>query len=274
MDILWVSLIKTLVLPPTANLLAIAAALVIRRRWRPTGSALFGVAFGSLVLLALPIVSTELARPLENFPPFDLAKGPQAASAIVILGGGRYADAPEYRYRDTVHSRTLTRLRYGAYLAAHLQLPIALIGGDVSGGSRAAEGMLMLDVMREDFNTPVRWVETSSRNTAENAMYARQLLSERRIILVTNALHMVRSKRMFAQAGFEVLPAPTDFTTDFGPRAYTIFAFVPTTGGLTQSHAALHEYLGIFWYHWRYHGANSESVVDYKVNHVPPTAPP
>jgi uncharacterized SAM-binding protein YcdF (DUF218 family) len=271
-DLAAIYLLKTLILPPMANIVAIAAAVVLRRRLPRTARALFGVAFGSLLVLAVPKISDELARPLERFAPFDHAHGAQGATAIVVLGGGRYSEAPEYGNRDTVHPRTLTRLRYGAFLAARLGLPVAVIGGDASGGQQISEGMLMYEVMQETFRTPVQWVETGSRNTAENALFARQLIRESKIILVTNALHMRRSRMMFEQAGFEVVVAPIDFTT-YPPAEFSIFDYVPSLGGLTRSHAALHEYLGIYWYRWRYRGLNANTAVEYKVDSAPPKAP-
>ncbi len=267
MDILTIYLIKTLILPPTVNLLAITATVFTRRRWPRASRVLFGIAFFSLLLLAFPIISVQLARPLETIPPIDLAQGPQGAEAIVVLGGGRYADAPEYGDRDTVHQRTLARLRFGARLAERLDLPVAVVGGDLSGG-HVSEGRLMVDVMRESFKTPVRWVETSSRNTAENAFYARKLLAVDRIILVTNAMHMIRSRMMFEQAGFDVLPAPIEFTAYPEPGPPIIYDFIPSTAGLIQAHAALHEYLGIFWYRWRYGGADTVNVTDYEVTNT------
>jgi uncharacterized SAM-binding protein YcdF (DUF218 family) len=250
-DIVTIYLLKALILPPASNLLAIAVAVAIRRRSPRLSRGLFGIAFWSLLLFAIPLISTELARPLQNFPAFDPDQGADGAAAIVILGGGRYYEAPEYRGRDTVHQRTLARLRYGAYLAQELRLPVGLIGGDATGAGLEPEGKLMQEVMRDSFKTPVQWVETRSRNTAENALYARQMIPAR-IILVTNAMHMTRSRRMFEQAGFDVIPAPIEFTVYPPSDSWSVFDYLPSIGGLLESHYALHEYLGILWYWLRY----------------------
>jgi D-3-phosphoglycerate dehydrogenase len=45
----------------------------------------------------------------------------------------------------------------------------------------------MQETLEQDFGVPVAWVEAASRDTAENARFARQLLSAQRIVLVTQA---------------------------------------------------------------------------------------
>lgn len=268
MDILAIYVLKALILPPTLNLLAIATALVMRQRLPRFSRLLLGVAFWSMMLLAIPIVGTQLARPLQSFAAFDPSKGAQGATAIVILGGGRYVEAPEYDDRDTVHQRVLSRLRYGAQLAAYLHLPVGLIGGDVNGGTHTPESVLMLEVMGGAFKTPVKWIETSSRNTAENAVYAHQLISEQRIILVTNAMHMARAREMFERAGFTVVPAPVEFSV-YPSAGASVFDYIPCVDGLAESESALHEYLGILWYRLRYSAADlAELANNYGVTDV------
>ncbi len=251
MDIALGYLLKALVLPPCGNLLLALLALAVRRRQPRTSVFMLRAAFGSLIVLMMPLIGTLLAVPLEAVPSFAIAGGNQGAEAIVVLGGGRYPAAPEYNGTDTVHPRTLERLRYAAFLQRALKLPMALVGGDVTGGN-AAEGLLMLVVMDEAFKVPVEWVEAGSRNTAENAEYTRYLLPSKRILLVTHALHMRRAQLMFEAQGFEVIPAPLGFRSSFDIREVTVFDFLPSVQALQLSHDALHEYLGLAWYRFHY----------------------
>ena len=243
-------LVKDSLLPPAGNLLLLAVAWLCRRRVR-VSRVLVRLAIGSLVLCMVPLVAALIARPLERSHAFDPAAGAQGATAIVILGGGKYSAAPEWAGHDTVHQRTLERLRYGAYLQGQTQLPVALVGGVVDGGG-PPEAFVMSQVMRESLNTPVQWLEMKSRNTAENASDARALIPANKIVLVTQALHMPRAQKMFEQAGFEVIPAPCGFTT--GPTLDWVdpFLYLPSAEALLQSRAALHEYLGLWWYRLRY----------------------
>ena len=251
MDISLGYLLKALLLPPCGNLLLVLIGLGLRRRRPRSGALILRVAVGSLIVLMMPLIGTLLAVPLEAISPFDATHGTRGAEAIVVLGGGRYPAAPEYNGADTVHPRTLERLRYGAFLQRALNLPLALVGGDVAGG-KVAEGLLMLEVVNEAFKVPVEWVEAGSRNTAENAEYTRYLIPSQRILLVTHALHMRRARLMFEAHGFEVIPAPLGFRSIFDITQVTLFDFLPSVQALQLSHDALHEYLGLAWYRFHY----------------------
>lgn len=251
MDIALGYLLKGLLLPPCGNLLLALAGWCTRRRRPRAGAIMIRIAFGSLVFLMMPLIGTLLALPLESMAAYDVSQGAKGAEAIVVLGGGRYPAAPEYGGKDTVHPRTLERLRYGVFLHRALGLPLALVGGDVTGGN-VAEGMLMLEVVNEAFKVPVQWVEAGSRNTAENAEYTRYLVPSKRILLVTHALHMRRARLMFESRGFEVNPAPLGFRATFDASEITVFDFVPSVQALALAHDALHEYLGLAWYRFHY----------------------
>ena len=83
-----------------------------------------------LWLLALPVLGNSMLRSLEG-EPLDHADLLQA-QAIVVLGGGRYRDAPEYG-GDTVGEATLVRLRYAAKLHRETGLPLLVTGGKPEG---------------------------------------------------------------------------------------------------------------------------------------------
>ena len=192
-------------------------------------------------MLSLPVVGTALSGALPVSAPIDAA-GLRRAQAIVILGGGSYYAAPEYG-GDTVSRASLERLRYGARLARESKLPLLVTSGAPYGGRAEAESMR--DVLEQEFGTRVRWVETLSRDTAENARFSAPILKAAgidRIALVTHAAHMPRSAALFAREGLEVIAAPTGFRT---PSPSSIEDWLPR--GLGRSREALHEHLGIFY---------------------------
>lgn len=160
-------------------------------------------------LLSTPAIVSLILAPLENRTLFDPAQAKQA-EAIVILGGGRYAWAPEYG-GPTVNDLSLARLRYGSRLAKRTRLPILLSGG-LGRRHNPAEAIMMARSLREDFGLQARWLETRSRNTSENAVFSARILRQsgiQRIVLVTHAAHMPRARTYFEAAGLEVIPAPT-----------------------------------------------------------------
>jgi uncharacterized SAM-binding protein YcdF (DUF218 family) len=61
-------------------------------------------------------------------------------------------------------------------------------------------------------------LDTSSRNTYENALYSKQVLdsaglSNARLLLVTSAFHMPRSKACYDKIGLKTTAFPVDFNT-------------------------------------------------------------
>lgn len=197
-----------------------------------------------IYLAGTPAISRWLVTPLEAAPALQANNLP-AADAIVVLGAGIYHHAPEYG-GDTVSPAGLERLRYAALLYRTTHLPIALSGGHPEGGT--AEGVVMAQVLQDDFHVPVRWIEARSRNTRENAIDTRQLLppGTHTILLVTHAWHMPRAAWSFRHAGFQVIPAPTGYTNT---RPARWSDWLPQPAGWNNTAIVLHEWLGQIWYH-------------------------
>ncbi len=219
----------------------------IKKTW--LGTVILGIATALLIALSLPLTAHELMAALERYPAVVTpARGSNAPQAIVVLGGGRYTEAPEYG-GDTVNSDALVRLRYAARLHRQTGLPILVTGGALFD-ERAAEAELMSEALTRDFNVPVKWTEVRSRDTAENALYTRELLRAagiKRVYLVTQAYHMRRAVQAFVHVGLDPVPAPTGFTT-LDRSDYRVFGYLPSANALRNSSRALHERAGYWWH--------------------------
>jgi uncharacterized SAM-binding protein YcdF (DUF218 family) len=244
---LLAKILAALILPPAGPLLAAAllvlVALTAKSRLGKQvsgGAAVFLIV--ALLILSLPIVGNELLGSLDRFPPINEHEL-KRAQAIVILSGGVHRDAPEYN-GDTVDRFSLERLRYGARLARRTNLPVLVTGGAPFGGT--AEGELMRQSLAEDFGVQVRWIETESRNTMENASLSAPLLKKAgisNIALVSQSWHLTRAVPLFEQQGFHVTAAPTAFAKE--PHSLAK-ALLPDDG--SKSRIALREYLGLLFY--------------------------
>ncbi|SFU58855.1 YdcF family protein [Pseudoduganella namucuonensis] len=246
-------LIHLILLPPLSLLLLYATGLLLRRRHPRLGIIARRGAVGLLLVLSTNIAATALLRPLERMEPPLLAPAARGAQAIVILAAGSMLRAPEYGNQDVPDYITLARLRYGARLQQETGLPILVSGGNadpVRGLQPKAEGMAR--ALREDFRTPVKWVEAGSETTAENAANSARMLAPagvRRVLLVTDAMHMARARLVFERAGLEVVSAPTAY---FTTHAFSPLQLLPSASGLSGSYYAVYEWLGLFWYKLRY----------------------
>lgn len=251
--------VSALLLPPLNLVVSGVAGYLLRKRWPRVGAVLCIGSLMALVALSTGAGAKLLAAPLENMSMPLTSAQRSGAQAIVVLGGGRIKNAPEYGGRDIPGQATLGRLRYGAKLYRETGLPILVTGGRPDG-SGESEAEVMARVLHDDFGSPVKWLEQSSDNTAQNAqLSARLLVSQNvtRILLVTDAIHMPRSQRIFTQNGFDVTAAPTNF---FSREPLALIDFVPRGDTLALSHYAMHEWIGLCWY-WIRHRQTYASAV-------------
>ncbi|MBA4381026.1 MAG: hypothetical protein C0406_00525 [Sideroxydans sp.] len=239
------NLISAFLLPPL-NLLVVAGIGLWLWHKRPfIARLLVTLALAGLWLLSTPYVADALMHSLEGEPYVTDTQKP-LADAIVVLGGGTYFHAPEYG-GDTVSHQTLERLRFAANLHRETGKPILVTGGKPRGNS-ISEGAQMRQVLEKEFNVPVKWVEGESDNTQENARMSALGLKEAgitRIYLVTHAWHMPRSVHAFQDADFQVVPAPTGYTTRYET---TLLTFIPRAEALVDSRWYFHEMIGMLWY--------------------------
>jgi uncharacterized SAM-binding protein YcdF (DUF218 family) len=97
--------------------------------------------------------------------------------------------------------------------------------------------------------------EDKSQNTMENAKELKKLLAtekQRKIGLVTSALHIPRSERVFRQVFPEdtIVPIPVGYR--YKPRKCYLEKLIPTARALQTSTEAIHEWVGMLWYTIRY----------------------
>lgn len=240
-----INLASSFLLPPLDLLLLAGAGLWLWHKRPFIARTLLTISFTLLWLLSTPYFAEALLHALEG-KPHVIDATQSSAGAIVVLGGGTYFSAPEYG-GDTPSKETLERLRYAAKLHRETGKPILVSGGKPAGND-ISEAEQMRQVLEQEFKVPVRWTEGASDNTLENARLSRQLLGQAgitRIYLVTHAWHMPRALQVFQAAGFQVVPAPTAYTTRYRTSLLT---FIPSVKALHESRIFMHELLGMFWY--------------------------
>ena len=248
---LLTNLIAALLLPPLNLILIGLLGLWLLRATAKRRRVLLGKSLIVIALLGLGLLSTPWVakRYLAAFEAPALTHiDRNAADAIVILGGGKYRNAPEFG-TDNIKGESLERLRYGAFLARQTGKPILVTGGAPDGGP--AEAPLMQAVLEQDFRVKTRWVEDRSDNSRENAAYSAEILKKAgitRIWLISQAWHLPRAIPEFERHGLTVIAAGTGFVNT---APTTPLDFVPNGGYLRLSHHATHEAIGRVWYRLR-----------------------
>lgn len=249
-DLLLSALCKGLLLPPGSLLLLFAGGVLAGRRRPRLGKWLCGSAMALLYVLSTGVGSWLLARPLEALEPVLEAGGARArAQAIVVLSAGRIKHSPEYGGRNVPDFVALERMTYGAYVARISGLPLLVTGGTIShddDDEPLALGMARL--FDSAFGVPVRWTESRSINTAQNASMSAAILKRdgiTRVVLVTNAMHMRRARIVFERAGLTVVPGPTFYVT---ARHFDPTELMPSVEHLRRSYYAIYEWLGLVRY--------------------------
>ena len=264
--------LSALLLPPTPFLvLALAGAGLTRRRPRTARAlvvlACVGAWLGSCLGPARWVEETWLAMPAPLDAAQRTALKARAATgepmAIVVLGGGVDRDAREYGGVDRdareyggadLASPSLFRLRYGVWLGRETGIPVAASGGIGWGATDTAvqpEAIRMAEVARGEYGAPLRWVESTSRDTHENAINTLSVLRPagiHEIVLVTHGTHMPRALREFrAAAAADAPSAPLRITPATMGQAWPadsgVLRWLPSSEGTKRMRAALHEVL-------------------------------
>lgn len=264
----WKPVLTALLLPPVPLLLAVlmgAGLMRSRRRW---GGLMIVLSVGLLWLSAC----SGFARAIEpllltSYPALDAqriaalraeahAASPAAHAtdrvhsdvAILVLGGGVEPYAPEYGMSNlSLHS--LASLRYGLWLSRETGWPVGFSGGTGwANRGVAAEAEVAARIAAQEYGHPLRWVESSSRDTWENARLSVPLLRAagvHHVLLVTRGWHMPRAMALFNEAavgtGLRIEAAPMGLVTQTDIPA---LSWLPTSAGFERVRLVLREWLG------------------------------
>ena len=240
------NILKSLLQPPGFQLLLLAIALLCWFRFRNFSLLLTFFSFFSLYLFSTGFVASALMRGLEYEVKPLSGISVSGAQAIVILGTGVRGNTPEYDMEPQPSALLAQRLFYGLKLAGDTELPILVSGGSSYGINEA----VVMERFLQDHGSEVRWQESKSASTRENAKNTARILipeSITKILLVSHAWHLRRAQWVFKENGFDVVTAPTAYA---GRKSKwkNLNAWLPDVQELRKSQLSLHEYVGLFWY--------------------------
>lgn len=208
-------------------------------------------------LLSIEPVAYLLAKNLENKMAIGKMEEETAnIEAIVVLAGGIDKKGGHRPYHE-LSGASWRRLWHGIELYKEFKdkIPILYSGGSgdpfdpVSVEAELAMNYAVsMGIPEEKF-----WIENSSRNTYESGIEIKRILEGRfpgverhRIILVTSALHMLRSMKVMKKAGLNTITSSADFA--IGSLSLDPFSFFPSVSNFSTSTRSIHEWIGIGGY--------------------------
>lgn len=265
----WKPVLSALLLPPVPLLVLLLVGLRLRRGAPAWAALVVLLSLAGLWLSHCSATGQWIERRLVQPPPAISAErltqwraslGAQQA-VVVVLGGGSDRLAPEYGQAD-LSLDSSQRLRYGLWLSRQLgNVPVMFSGGvglGAQGG--AAEAQIAQRVAERDHGRSLRWTESVSRDTRDNARQSltlladdaqgRQLLGHAKgsLFLVTHGWHMPRALRAFeAEAArrqliARIVPASMGLGE---PAESTALRWLPSVEGYRRVSRNLHELIGL-----------------------------
>ncbi|GBE94029.1 YdcF family protein [Nostoc cycadae] len=237
------------------GLASVSLVVALITVWKQPRTATAAIAFSlSLLLLCSNAwVAKALVRSLEwqNLPSQQMPN----AEAIIVLGGA--TKSAFFPRPDVDLSEQGDRIIYAAQLYRQKKAPVIIVsGGRIdwrNGGT--PESTDMASILTE-IGVPSQAIieEPLSLNTYQNAVNVKKILQSRgihKVLLVTSAMHMPRSLKIFRRQSIDAIPAPTDFLVTQGelqelgstPKA-ALLNLLPNTDNLHQFTNALKEYIG------------------------------
>jgi uncharacterized SAM-binding protein YcdF (DUF218 family) len=233
-------------------LLLVGSGILALLGWRRMAWTAGGGAVLILAVIALSPLGLVMLAQLENRFPRPAAL-PERVAGIVVLGGAVDTRVGRTRGVDELNEAA-DRMTEAMVLARRYPEARVLFSGGVA--AILEEDIPETDLARNFFTglglAPERlMLEDRSRNTAENAVYSRELADPKpgeTWLLVTSAFHMPRSVGCFRAAGFEIVPYPVDYRTPAGPTVWRPSTFV--TRNMEKVQLATREGLGLAAYWW------------------------
>jgi len=209
-----------------------------------TGKLLVSAGAILLLLLSCGDVSNKLIAPLEyKYPP--LSTVPSSVKWIVVLGGGHVSDS-KLPVSSQISRESLVRLTEAVRL--HREMPQSRLV--LSGGKffdKVPEAQILYRAAKIMNVSPSDMImESSAKDTEEQARLIRAIVKKQPFILVTSASHMPRAIALFKKYNLSPIPAPTGHLAE--KKSYLLPRnFYPLSENIYKAELALHEYLGIIW---------------------------
>jgi uncharacterized SAM-binding protein YcdF (DUF218 family) len=197
-----------------------------------------------------PILSDQILHYLEKDQVKKFPEDIKPADAIIVLSGMLTNISSN---KGVVQEWTDPDRFFGGLelIQANKSEQIIFTGGKLPWQKNiATEGEVLAGYAKKfGINDDLIQITKEVQNTEDEAKAVRELLPKdelNRIILVTSAFHMPRSKSLFEKQGFEVQAYPVDFKAE--ANKITMLNFLPSAYAMTKFEFSIRELLGRAYY--------------------------
>jgi uncharacterized SAM-binding protein YcdF (DUF218 family) len=230
-------------IPVMLLLLLWALLLMLKRKTRWLGYLVVLLVTIMLFVCSYAPLTSPVLNSFENtYPPYQQPQEP--VDYIVVLGSW-HQSARHQPVTSEIKPSGIVRLAEGIriyYLNPGSKLVFTGYHGidddPVSYPDKLRELALALHIPSEDI-----LIFDGPRDTSEEAQLIARVFSQKKLVLVTTAMHMPRALGLFRGQGLDPIPAPTEH---FGKPQTRWWSF-PQVENLESTSYWVHEQLGILW---------------------------
>lgn len=196
------------------------------------------ISFVWLALFSNAYISNSLLYPLEQNHKALLTI--PKVNYVLVLGGGHKTNN-NLSITSQVNTISVNRLAEGIRIYKKLENAKLIVSGYSGLNDKTPHAFMQkklaisLGVKKEDILTM-----PNPKDTAQEALAVKEIVKNKKFILVTSASHMTRAMLLFKKQNLKVIAAPTGHLFD---KKFLKF----NAKNLYKSKIAFHEYLGIVW---------------------------
>jgi uncharacterized SAM-binding protein YcdF (DUF218 family) len=231
-----------------AFILAGVGLLLLRGSRRRTGAWIIAGSAALAYLASTSLIGNALLLPLERqYPAFESTQA-VGVHDIVVLGSG-YVPHDRIPVTGALDADGLARIVEGVRLARSRPDSRLLVSGGAPPGSMPSALGYARMAAELGIDRSALIVMDRALDTAQEAREVFALLGPSPFILVSSAYHLPRAMRLMRRAGANPVPAPTGQMLRAQSTNERI-GLIPSSRGLRETEAALHEYLGLAAVNW------------------------
>ena len=231
-------------MPYTISLILISLALFFLYINRYKRAKIF-LSFGLLwsILIAYAPFSNSIIKPLEDNYPSYLDVDPNIKYVLVL--GNAHITNTQRSSISQLSDIANKRLSEGVRIYKRLNNAKLIVSGYEGDDKLTAHAIILKNAaisLGVDKNDII--MQEKAKDTYEEAVFAKKIVSNEKLILVTSAFHMPRAMQIFKSFNINAIAAPTNYYS----KTNNDYLTPPRSKELDKTTLAMHEYIGLLWF--------------------------